>query len=303
MGIDCFCEDYSGRDEGMNVQGCDCSIVIKTAYREMDVPYSEETLREAVSILKEEAPIEGDGVCGCISKSNGVTGCVITPLTIGTVPLLLYLAMGSSDMPVFVSETRNLYRHSLNLLPFEDGPRFDLVQARGDGKWLYEGCGVKAFELRIQREEAIKLKLDISGEQKPVNYPYIEKAETEDGERFSGDFVTYKINGKEYKNIYGLVLAARKEEGTKTELWIKRSLETDAEIPHLIDELSITAQLFREKYEYRHFGVFRITITRLVLASDETTINSPDAVIGPMRYYVAGTVKAEVFSFGEGCLE
>jgi len=27
------------------VRGCDCSIVIKTSYREFDVPYSEETLR------------------------------------------------------------------------------------------------------------------------------------------------------------------------------------------------------------------------------------------------------------------
>ena len=307
----------------MNVNGCDCSIVIKTASREMsspqsgdvrfttpltrlnewlDVPYSNETIREAVSFLQEQAAIEGDGACRGLLKSNGVTGCIITPLTISTVPLLLHLAMGSSGLPVFISETRNLYRHSLSLLPFEDGPRFDLVQARGDGKWLYENCGVKGFELRVQKEEAIQLKLDIAGEQAPVNYPYNEKPEMDDGERFSGDGVKYKINGKEYKNIYGIVLNSKKDEGTKTELWIKRSLEQgdftsqNSDIPHLIDELTITAQLFCEKYEYRHFGMFRLTLTHLVLTSDETTINSPDTVIGPMRYYVAGTVKAEVFT-------
>jgi hypothetical protein len=283
----------------MNVQGCDCSIVIKTAYREMDIPYSDETIREAVSFLQEEAAIEGDCACKGLRIVRGVTGCVVTPLTIGTAHLLLYLAMGNSGLPLFVSETRNLYRHSLNLLPFEDGPRFDLVQKRGDGKWLYESCGIKSFELRIQREETIKLKLDISGDNKPVSYPYNEEPENENGERFNGDGVTYKINGIEHKNIYGLTITAQKEEGTKTELRIKRSLEKGPDIPSLIDELTITAQLFREKYEYRHFGLFRLTLTRLVLLADETEINAADAIIGPMRYYVAGTVKADVFSFGE----
>jgi hypothetical protein len=93
----------------MLANGCDCSIVIKTAYREMGVPYAGETLREAVSLLQEEASIEGDGVCRAIRKSNGVTGCVVTPLTIGTAPLLLYLAMGSVGLPVYVSESRNTY--------------------------------------------------------------------------------------------------------------------------------------------------------------------------------------------------
>jgi hypothetical protein len=50
-------------------------------------------------------------------KSAGVTGCVVTPLTIGTAPLLLYLAMGSAGLPVYVSKTRNIYRYKLNLLP------------------------------------------------------------------------------------------------------------------------------------------------------------------------------------------
>ena len=93
----------------MLVNGCDCSIVIKTTHIEKDIPYSDETLREAVSILQEEANIEGDGVCRAIRKNGGVTGCVVTPLTIGTAPLLLYLAMGAAGNPVSISETRNLY--------------------------------------------------------------------------------------------------------------------------------------------------------------------------------------------------
>jgi hypothetical protein len=281
----------------MITNGRDCSIVIKTAYREMGIPYSEETIREAVSLLTEKAAIEGSGSCrAIIGKSGGVTGCVVTPLTIGTAPLLLTLAMGSAGLPLYVSETRNLYLSRLNLLPMEDSTRFDLIQDRGGSRKLYEGCAVTGFELRVVREQAIKLKLNISGERPPVTYPYQDIAPTETGERFTGDRVSYRINGKEYTNIYGLTIASRKTDGTKTELWIKRVLEPGTDFPNLVEELTITAQLLRDTYEYRQYGMFRLTLTRLGLTADETTVDCADAVIGPLRYYVAGTVNAEVFT-------
>jgi hypothetical protein len=161
---------YRGR--AMMAQGCDCLIVIKTRYREMGVPYAEETIREAVSLLKEEASIEGDGFCKAIRKSDGVTGCVVTPLTIGTAPLLLCLAMGRAGLPLYVSETRNIYVYRLNLLPAEGGSRFDLAQERGGSRMLYEGCAVTGFELRINRGETVHLKLDVKGERPSAIYPY-----------------------------------------------------------------------------------------------------------------------------------
>ena len=132
------------REKKMLVNGRDCLIVIKTAYREVGIPYAEETIREAVSLLTEEAAIEGDGSCKAIRKSGqqvglGVTGCVVTPLTIGTAPLLLYLAMGSMGLPLYVSETRNLYRYKLDLLPAEDSTRFDL-DLSGPGLGPVIGC-------------------------------------------------------------------------------------------------------------------------------------------------------------------
>jgi hypothetical protein len=285
------------------VHGSDCSIVIKTAYRETGIPYSEETVREAVSLLTEEAAIEGDGCYRAIKRSSGVTGCVVTPLTIGTAPLLLYLAMGSSGLPLYVSETRNLYRYTLNLLPAEDSIRFDLVQDRGGERRVFGGCAVTGFELRIVREQAIKLKLDIQGERAPAIYPYQDIAPTECRERFMGDRVTYRINGTEYHNIYSLTLSTKKEGGTRTELWIKRVLAQGPDLPGIIEELTITAQLLSDKYEYHYFGMFRITLTRLVLTADETAVDCADAVIGPMRYYIAGTVSAEVFTADGGTLE
>jgi hypothetical protein len=280
----------------MLVNGCDCSIVIKTSHCEKDIPYSDETLREAVSILQEEAAIEGNGVCRGIRKPNGVSGCVVTPLTIGTVPLLLYLAMGTAGNPVYVSETRNLYQYQLNLVPMKDADQFDLIQDRGGERLFFEGCRVIDFELRIMREEALKLKLGICGERNPITYPYADIFEYESGERFNGDCVTYKINGQEYKNIYGITLISTKQSGTKTEIWIKRALQHDYDIPAIIDEMTITAQLLKDKYEYRHFGTFRITLKRLVLISDETQVNTSDAVINPLRFYVADTVSTEVFT-------
>jgi hypothetical protein len=280
----------------MLINGCDCLIVIKTEYREAGIPYAEETIREAVSLLKEEAAIEGDGSCRAIRKSGGVTGCVVTPLTIGTAPLLLSLAMGSAGLPLYVSESRNLYRYKLDLLPVEGGSRFDLVQERGGSRILYEGCAVIGFELRCNRGETVHLKLDIKGERPPAVYPYTDPLSTESGERFMGDRVTYRINGTEYRNIYGLTLSTKREGGTRTELWIKRALEQGADVPGIIEELTITAQLLRDTYEYRYFGMFRITLKGLVLVSDETAVDCADGVIGPLRYYVAGTVNAEVFT-------
>ena len=290
----------------MKIHGCDCSIVIKTANREMNIPYSDETIREAVSVLQEETAIEGDGVCRALRKSAGVTGCVVTPLTIDTVPLLLYVAMGFCGNPVFISETRNLYQYRLKLLPMEDCSSFDLIQDRNNeqtGKVgvrkLYERCRVQGFELRIMRGEAIKLKLDIISARPPVVYPYIDTFERVTGERFSGDSVTYRINGQDYTNIYGITIISKKQGSTKTELWIKRFLSKKADIPAVIEEVIITAQLLRTQYEYHHFGMFRITLKRLVLVADETEINTTDTVIGPLRYYVTGGISAEVFGNSE----
>ena len=286
----------------MKVHGCECSIVIKTTHYEQDIPYSEETIREAVSFLQEEASIEGDGVCRGIRKSNGVMGCVVTPLTLETAPLLLYVAMGSVGKQSFVSETRELYYYPLKLLPLEDTDRFDLIQDRGGERRLYEGCGVRGFELRFLRGEAVKLRLDICGEYPPRRYPYTDAVERESGERFTGDKTSYWINGKQYTNIYGVTLSCKKEGGTKTELWIRRALEKGEDLPSHIEELIISAQLLKDSYEYRHFGTFRIIIKRLVLLADETDVNTADAVIAPLRFYVAGTVESEVYTSGEKLL-
>ena len=299
----------------MFVNGCDCSIVIKTSHLEKDIPYSDETIREAVSILHEEASIAGDGVCRGIRQSCGVAGCVVTPLTIGTAPLLLYLAMGSEGNPLYVSETNNLYQYCLDLLPMEDCTCFDLIQDRGGERRIFEGCRVKGFELRILRGETIKLKLDIFGECSPRVYSFFdtEQCQTSEkpgavigGERFNGDFVTYLINGKEYKNIYGLTLLSKKAGGTKTDILIKRALKkggysaNSPDIPDLIEEFTINAQLLRDAYELTQFGTFRITLKKLVFVSDETEINNADTVIGPLRYYVAGTVNTEVYTTDGG---
>jgi len=298
-------KEQVAKGENVFVNGCDCSIVIKTFHIEKDIPFSDETIREAVSILKEEVPIEGDGVCRGIRKSCGVMGCVVTPLSIETAPLLLFLAMGSAGLPLYVSETRNLYQYQLNLLTMEDTEQFELIQDRKNERRLYEGCRIKGFELRILRGETIKLKLNIFGECAPRIYAaqsqtsemsgtVIEKRESR--ERFNSDYVTYQINGKEYKNIYGIRLLSKKVGGIRTELWIKRVLQKGGDIPEMIEELTVTAQLLRDTYELRQYGTFRITLKRLVLISDETEVNATGAVISPLRFYVVGTVNAEVFT-------
>jgi hypothetical protein len=282
----------------------------------MGLPYAEETIREAVSILKEEAAIEGDGNCGAIRRCRGVTGCVVTPLSIETVPFLFVLALGRSGVPVFVSGTRGLYRHTVNLSAMENGLRFDLIQERGEMRALYEGCRVNGFELRIMRGQQaalIKLKMDITGDYPPVSYSYLNRTAVYGGERFKEDGVRYWINGTEYTNIYGLTIATRRAGGTQTEVWIHRIMDAETEIPSIIESLEITAQLFRDSYDCGNhgswnlsssqFGMFRLSLSRLVLMADETVIDCGDAVVGPLRYYVAGGLNADVFTSYEGVIE
>jgi hypothetical protein len=289
----------------MLVHGGDCSIVIKTSHTELAIPYSSETVREAVVMLYEEAAIEGDGILRGMRKPIGITGCVVTPLTIGTAPLLLCLAMGSAGSPLFVSETRNLYRNSLTLLPMEDSDSFDLIQDRGardSERRIYQDCRVKIFELRIERCQAIKLKLDIYSKNPQTPYQYRDSFSYEQGERFYGDNVLYQIDGKEYTNIYGLTLICKKENGTKTEVWIRRSLVQENDIPEIIEELTITAKLLRDTYEERQYGTFSIILKNLALVSDETEIETAGAVIGPLMFYVSGEVTAEVYTSGKRTL-
>jgi hypothetical protein len=128
-------------------------------------------------------------------------------------------------------------------------------------------------------------------------------APAELGEQFMGDRVRHWINGREYLNIYGFTMTARKESGTRTEVWIHRALEPGADFPAVIDTMTVTALLLRDKYEYRHYGMFRLTLTRLMLMTDETAVDCADGIIGPLRYYVAGKVYVEVFTADGGSLE
>jgi hypothetical protein len=279
--------------------------VIKTACLEVGIPYSEETIREAVALLTEEAAVEGDGRRKAVRKSIGVTGCVVTPLTIGTAPLLWALCLGEADAPLFVSETRNLYKHVLRLVPREDGPVFTVIRKRGRERVCYENCRVKAFELRIMREAAagvpgvLRLRLEIGGDTPPEPYLPETAAEALSAERFKETGVRYALNGVENRSIYGLTISTVKKGGTKTEVRIHRVLREGEGFPPVIESLTVTARLFRDCYEWREPGAFRLTLTRLVLMADETAVDCADGVIGPMRYYVAGCVEGEVFTTGE----
>jgi hypothetical protein len=291
----------------MKVNGRDCTITIKTASHEynqrlFDIPYSEETIREAVSILQEEAAIEGDGNCKAIVKKSGVTGCVVTPLTIDNVPLLLYLAFGSAGKPLYVSQTKNVYSSKLNLLPLEDTECFDLIQDRGNERRVFEDCRIQGFEFRIENDNVIKLKLDVCGERFAKTYLYTDIVERTKGERFKSDCVDYYINGKENHFIYGITLSVKKIGGTKAEIWIKRILPKDNEFPENINELIISARLLSSKYEINSYGLFNIKLKNLVLISDETHINSSDTIIDPLRYYVSGGVEADVYTVNDECL-
>jgi hypothetical protein len=80
-------------------------------------------------------------------------------------------------------------------------------------------------------------------------------------------------------------------------------MNSATELPPIIETLEITAQLLHDRYDYRLYGAFRLNLSRLVLMADETAINAGDTVIGPLRYYCAGLLSADVFTTDEGVIE
>jgi hypothetical protein len=273
------------------INGSDCGILIRTKYQAADLPYSEESVRDAISILK-----DWDGAFA-ERRVNGVTGCVVTPLTIGTAPLLLGLVMGTAGKPVIVSDTKTLFRHTAELTNLRSAKKFDLIQDRGDKRVLFERCKVKRFELRVFRDEAIKLKIDLTsanGGQEIGTEPHKRREQNE--ERFNGNGVNYFVNGVAYRNIYGVTIRTWKDGGLCTEVRLHRILDNSHSFPDIVESLDIEAKLFCNTYEGGGFGMFKLSLANLVLMADETTVNSVGPVIGPLRYYVGGLVHCDVFT-------
>jgi hypothetical protein len=273
------------------INGSDCGILIKTKYQAADLPYSEESVRDAVSILK-----NWDGAFA-ERRVNGVCGCVVTPLTIATAPLLLGFAMGTAGKLVIATNNKAIFRHTAELTNLRSAKKFDLIQDRGDRRVLFERCKVKRFELRIFRDEAIKLKIDLTsstGGQEISTEPRQHREKNE--ERFNGNGVNYFVNGVAYKNIYGVTIRTWKDGGLCTEVRLHRILDDGCTFPDIVESLDIEAKLFCNTYEDGGFGMFKLSLANLVLMADETTVNSVGPVIGPLRYYVGGLVHCDVFT-------
>jgi hypothetical protein len=60
--------------------------------------------------------------------------------------------------------------------------------------------------------------------------------------------VRYAVNGGENRDIYGFSLTVRKAGGTRAEVRIHRILRAEMEFPAIIENLKVTAQLYRERY-------------------------------------------------------
>jgi hypothetical protein len=206
---------------------------------------------------------------------------------------------GKDDGSFYTSGTRNLYRQAFRLCAADEAARFYLHEQRGNEEKIYPECFCKGFELRIEREEAVKLHIDIGGDIAAKTYiadPV--KKNISYAERFKESGVEYFINQRKYNSIYRFVLSCEKSNGCKTAVLVYRYLNTDSEPPGYIETLTLRANLFRDMYEPGQHGKFSITLSDLRLLSDETEVCAADAVIGGLRYSVCGAVSADVFMEG-----
>jgi len=283
------------------IQGNEIILRLVTTGCDIVVPFCNKTLRDKYDLYLAEAAIEGAGLRAGIAERSGVCGGFTTPLTLKTAPVLLGVMFGDVKTAFFVSGTQNMYQTDIKLCGADISKRFTLVEEWGNTKKEYADCVCSGFEIRIHREEALKAHLDIdsdkpmSSEQLAMSNEKDEKALRFDGgERFKEVGVSYFIDGKFYYSIYAATLCVNKTGGCKTELLVNRVLEKE-DLPEHIDLLDISARMFREQYEERRYGTFHITLFNLDLISDETAVNSADAVIGPLHYAVSGSVNAAVY--------
>ncbi|MDR0908724.1 MAG: hypothetical protein LBM77_03060 [Spirochaetaceae bacterium] len=309
------------------MNGENCTITIKTKYISASVPYSEESIREAVSIIRDTD--EATEKTSFTRQVDGVAGCVIAPLTVGNAPLLLALAFGREQKASVVSEgvarnapTSVMYRHHLIMKSLKKSPTFDLIQDRGCEKRLYEGCSVWDFEMQslyLRRKifgvvnvhhsgndddiQHITLKLEMRGGNNPVVFGSDEVVSTgradpaptdnnvDNDPLYNDGGIRYEINGVEVSGIYGFSIKTRRDGKPKVFVRLHRILGK-SELPDIIDKLTITAQVFKGGVS----GIFKINLERLLLVADETIVNTADKVIGPLRYFVAGNISADVYS-------
>jgi hypothetical protein len=272
---------------------------------EVEVPFSGSTLRDKYDVLTFEAAIEGDGLRRSLTEKIGATGGFTTPLTLGTAPSVLEAMFGNSRESAFVTGTRDLFVTHSDLCAADTSGRFSLIEEWGNTNKIYPDCVCMAFELRIHRGEAVKAHLQIESNTLTSEKRNEKKEKSEERifscERFKECGARYLIDGKYFDNIYGSTLSVKKEGGCPTEIFLNRVLENE-DLPEHISFLHIPLVLFRDKYEERSFGRFMIILTDLHLISNETEVNTSDAVIGQLRYVVSGSVSVETYRRGNEIL-
>jgi len=227
------------------------------------LPFSEETIREDYQPKKHNPPIEGNDRITAVEGTSGTTGCFVTSLNADTAPFLLALALGKPT-------------------------RFDIYQIRGTEKRNYPDCWVNGYELRIGREQDIKLRLDVKGVEAPKPAIWNMEANPSMGKRFHGGDTEYIVDGLRRENIYGITLSTTMTEGVGTLIWIHRSMTVGEAFLRSLATLKVIASI------PGFGGWFRLHIENMMPVSDETRVDCADAVIGPIRYWVNGTISFEV---------
>lgn len=288
----------------MTAAGRDCALVIIAGNTRLSVPYSEETLRTRYRLLEDEPTLESDGVAGTWSDADGALGCFVTRLTLSIVPILLACAFGKEAEPQLVSETRSLWRHDLALDYRAAGISFDAVSDRVFRIRRIRELSPLGWELRVHCGDAIDFKLDAQGEHPVEEGEASLLVPLQDEEFFRESGTLLSVNGTVATSAYGAYVTVARGASCRTEIRIQRkaSSEDDHLFGARIETLELDARLYRDEYEERHKGRFVIRATDLLLFSEDAKPDSASAIVGPLRYIVAGELTAEVYTRDGGRL-
>jgi hypothetical protein len=173
---------------------------------------------------------------------------------------------------------------------------------------VYPGCVCTAFELKAAHEQAVyaRFRVETNEECELRNEECIiragVKAERATGgfERFASRGLSYFVNGVAVDCVCVVRVSVSKTDGEAAcFVDLERRLRGRG-LPGRIRELTITARLFRARYENGTPGVFVLRFTDLAAVRDMAVIDKPGGLFGAVRYAVLGSVKAVVYAEGAG---
>ena len=270
------------------------------------LPFTEETLR-LQPVAEDREPLLGVAAPAYEKlRRAATTGCVVTRVGRASLPSLLRVCFGEAAAPVHVAETRGMFSTAFQLAEEVDGfPSFDVVVDRGVEKLRYPEVRSRGFELRGVLDEALYLRVDVSGGEALPSY--VELPGLVDEEYFYFEAGSIVVDGVSMDGVYEVALVvdvglewysgSRARNGKKSVAFTMHA-PLDEVVAGALGRESHTVELdFRLANTFpepNRAPSFSLRCEDMVLRKEQKEPDSPDEMCSPYLFIGRGEVTATV---------